>query len=165
MKKPLYAIEQEYIELAQRIEDAEGELTPELETALSITEQELQVKAVGYGYIIKDSEDTVSAIDAEIKRLQARKKAEQNKAERMKEAISNAMQHFGIHEVKTPTLRLSFRKSERVVGMSFDELPDEFVTVVPEQRKPNLTAIKAAIKEGREVGDYRVETIQNLQIK
>ena len=30
MKKPLYAIEQEYIELAQRIEDVEGELTPEL---------------------------------------------------------------------------------------------------------------------------------------
>ena len=107
----------------------------------------------------------MAAIDVEIKRLQARKKSEQNKAERMKDAISNAMQHFGIYEVKTPTLRLSFRRSERVVGMSFDELPDEFVTVVPEQRKPNLTAIKAAIKEGREVGDYRVETIQNLQIK
>jgi hypothetical protein len=90
----------------------------------------------------------VDAIDAEIKRLQARKKSEQNKVERMKEAISNAMQHFGIYEVKTPTLRLSFRKSERVVGMSFDELPDEFVTVVPEQRKPNLNAIKSAIKEG-----------------
>lgn len=165
MKKPLYEIEKQYLEIAQRIEDAEGELTPELETALAITEQELQVKAVGYGYIIKDSDDTVAAIDAEIKRLQERKKSEQNKSQRMRDAISNAMQHFGIHEVKTPTLRLSFRKSERVVGMSFDELPDEFVTVVPEQRKPNLTAIKAAIKEGREVGDYRVETIQNLQIK
>ena len=165
MKKPLYEIEKQYLEIAQRIEDAEGEMTPELETALAITEQELQVKSVGYGYIIKDSDDTVAAIDAEIKRLQERKKSEQNKAQRMRDAISNAMQHFGIHEVKTPTLRLSFRKSERVVGMSFDELPDEFVTVVPEQRKPNLTAIKAAIKEGREVGDYRVETIQNLQIK
>jgi hypothetical protein len=163
MRKPLYQIESDYLAIADALE--QGELTPELETALAITEQELQVKAVGYGYIIKDAEDTVDAIDAEIKRLQARKKSEQNKVERMKEAISNAMQHFGIYDVKTPTLRLSFRKSERVVGMSFDELPDEFVTVVPEQRKPNLNAIKSAIKEGREIGDYRVETIHNLQIK
>jgi hypothetical protein len=44
-------------------------------------------------------------------------------------------------------------------------LPEEFVTVVPEVRKPNLTAIKAAIKEGRTVEGYQIEQRQNLQIK
>ena len=163
MRKPLYAIDQVYLALADSLET--GELTPEIETALAITEQELQVKAVGYGYIIKDAEANIDAIDAEIKRLQALKKSEQTKAERMKSAISNAMQHFGIHEVKTPTLKLSFRKSTRVVGMSFDELPEAFITIVPEQRKPNLTAIGNALKEGQAVGDYRIEEHLNLQIK
>ena len=163
MKKSLYTIEAEYLAIADALE--QGELTPELEYALAISEQELQVKAVGYGFIIQEADANVSIIDAEIKRLQALKKSEQTKADRMKGAISNAMQHFGISEVKTPTLRLSFRRSERVVGLSFDELPDAFVTVVPEQRKPNLTAIKAALKEGEQVGDYRIEEHLNLQIK
>lgn len=163
MRKPLYAIEQDYLAIADALE--QGELTPEIETALAITEHELQVKAVGYGFIIKDAEANIDAIDAEIKRLQALKKAEQTKAERMKQAISQAMQLFGIHEVKTPTLKLSFRKSSRVVGMSFDELPDAFVTIVPEKRTPNLSAIGAALKEGQSVGDYRIEEHFNLQIK
>ena len=163
MRKPLYQIESDYLAIADALE--QGELTPELETALAITEQELQVKAVGYGYIIKDAEANIDAIDAEIKRLQALKKTEQTKADRMKGAISQAMQMFGIHEVKTPTLKLSFRKSSRVVGMSFDELPDAFVTIVPEKRTPNLSAIGAALKEGQTVADYRIEEHLNLQIK
>ena len=165
MKKALYEIQQDYIELAEQIELAEGELTPELEEALAISEAELETKAVGYGLIIRESEGIVSVIDAEIKRLTALKKSETNKAERMKLAISTAMQMFGVHEVKTPLLRLSFRKSERVVGMVFDELPEAYLTIIPETRKPNLVAIKAAIKEGHEVGDYSIEEHLNLQIK
>ena len=165
MKKALYEIQQDYLELAEQIELAEGELTPELEEALAISEAELETKAVGYGFIIRESEGIVSVIDAEIKRLTALKKSETNKAERMKLAISTAMQMFGVHEVKTPLLRLSFRKSERVVGMAFDELPEAYMTIIPETRKPNLGAIKAAIKEGHEVGDYYIEEHLNLQIK
>ena len=45
------------------------------------------------------------------------------------------------------------------------DLPEEFIRVVPEKRSPDLTAIKAAIKEGREVEGYRIETRSNLQIK
>ena len=163
MRKPLYTIEQEYLAIADALET--GELTPELEYALAISERELQDKAVGYGFNIKEDEADIEIIDAEIKRLQALKKSKQTKAERMKSAISQAMQHFGIHEVKTPTLKLSFRKSSRVVGMSFDELPEAFITIVPEQRKPNLTAIGNALKEGQAVGDYRIEEHLNLQIK
>ena len=163
MRKPLYQIESDYLAIADALE--QGELTPELESALAITEQELQVKAVGYGFIIKDAEDTINAIDARIKELTERKKSEQRKVDKMKSAISQAMQLFGIHEVKTPTLKLSFRKSSRVVGMSFDELPDAFVTIVPEKRTPNLSAIGAALKEGQTVGDYRIEEHLNLQIK
>ena len=74
MKKALYNIEREYLELAEQIEQAEGELTPELETALAITEGELQTKAVGYGFIIRESEGNIAIIDDELKRLTALKK-------------------------------------------------------------------------------------------
>jgi hypothetical protein len=162
MKKSLYNIEKEYLEIANQLED--GELSPELETALAINERELQGKAIAYAYVIKDSEDTVSVIDAEIKRLQGLKKTEQNKVTRLKETISNAMEFYGITEIKTETLKLNFRRSEGVVG-SNDYLTDDLVTIVPEQRKPNLVAIKAAIKEGIEIEGYSIEERYSLQIK
>lgn len=162
MKKSLYNIEKEYLEIANQLED--GELSPELETALAINERELQGKAIAYAYVIKDSEDTVSVIDAEIKRLQGLKKTEQNKVTRLKETISNAMELYGITEIKTETLKLNFRRSEGVVG-SNDYLTDDLVTIVPEQRKPNLVAIKAAIKEGIEIEGYSIEERYSLQIK
>jgi hypothetical protein len=164
MKKSLYNIEQEYLEIANQLED--GELSPELETALAINEKELQGKAIAYAYVIKESEDTVSVIDAEIKRLQGLKKTEQNKAKRLKETISNAMELYGITEIKTETLKLNFRRSEGVICT--DEsvgVPSEFATVVPETIKPNLVAIKAAIKEGIEVTGFEIEERYSLQIK
>jgi len=164
MKKSLYNIEEEYLEIANQLED--GELSPELETALAINEAELQAKAVAYAYVIKDSDDTVDAIDAEIKRLQGLKKTEQNKATRLKQNIHIAMDLYGINEIKTETLKINFRKSEGVI-CTVDEvkLDDEFVTVVPETSKPNLTAIKKAIKEGINVDGFEIETRFNLQIK
>ena len=162
MKKSLYNIEKEYLEIANQLED--GELTEQLEQALAINQQELQGKAVAYAYVIKEAEHNISAIDAEIKRLQSLKKTEKNKVDRLKETIHKAMELFGITEVKTETLKINFRRSEGVVGES-DSLPDDFVKVVPEQRKPDLTAIKAAIKEGRKVEGFELETRYNLQIK
>ena len=164
MKKSLYNIEQEYLEIANQLED--GEVTPELETALAINESELQGKAVAYAYVIKESDDTVSVIDAEIKRLQGLKKTEQNKSKRLKETISNAMDLYGIQEIKTETLKLNFRRSEGVVCNDSDAIPsDEFYTFIPSTYKPNLTAIKKAIKEGVEVEGFEIEERYSLQIK
>jgi hypothetical protein len=164
MKKSLYQIEQEYLDLASQLE--QDELTPEIETALAINEAELQGKAVAYAYVIKQSEHDVQAIKDEIARLQALAKSEEKKADRLKAAISQAMQFYGIQKVETAMIKLSFRASERCVsdGVAFT-LADRFTTLVPETRKPNLTAIKAAIKEGEDVQGYRIETVQNLQIK
>jgi hypothetical protein len=164
MKKSLYNIEQEYLEIANQLED--GELSPELETALAINERELQGKAIAYAYVIKEADDAVSVIDAEIKRLQGLKKTEQNKAKRLKETISNAMELYGITEIKTETLKLNFRRSEGVVCTdSTISIAEEFATIVPESIKPNLIAIKAAIKEGIEVTGFEIEERYSLQIK
>jgi hypothetical protein len=164
MKKSLYNIEQEYLEIANQLED--GELSPELETALAINERELQGKAIAYAYVIKEAEDTVSIIDAEIKRLQGLKKTEQNKAQRLKDTIQNAMELYFINEIKTKTLKLNFRRSEGVICTdSSVAIPEEFATVVPQSIKPNLNEIKKAIKEGRDVTGFEIEERFSLQIK
>jgi hypothetical protein len=74
------------------------------------------------------------------------------------------MQFYGITEVKSELVKLSFRKSKQTVGSS-EDLDKEFLTVKPESYSPNLTAIKAAIEEGREVKGYQVLEKLSLQIK
>ena len=162
MKKSLYQITREAAEIASQLE--EGELTPELETALVISQTELQEKAINYAYAIKGVEDDVTAINEEIKRLQAMKASKQTAIDRMKEAITTAMQVNGIEKVTSPTLNLSFRHSESVEIDSLDKLPEYFKTV-----KTTVTAdktrIKKAIKDGQPMKGARIIEKYNLQIK
>ena len=156
----LYNIKSEYLNIAAQL--TEGELTPELEQALIITQENLQEKAVNYGYVIKNFESEVDIIEEEIKRLNALKKARQNAVDKLKTNISDAMQLFGILEVKAPTFKMNFRKSESVE--IFEGLDQEFITEKVSYQ-PDKIAIKNAIKEGRTVNGAALVTNFNLQIK
>jgi len=156
----LYNIKSEYINIAMQLTD--GELTPELEQALQITEQNLHDKAVNYGYVIKTLESEADIIDAEIKRLQELKKTRSNAVERLKTNITEAMELFGVTEVKAPTFKLSFRKSESI---ECDEFVDSNYCTVKTSIAPDKVAIKQAIKEGKDVVGARLVVKNNLQIK
>ena len=156
----LYNIKSEYLAIAHEL--TEGELTPELEQALIITQENLQEKAINYGYVIKNFESEVDIIEEEIKRLNALKKARQNAVDKLKNNISDAMQLFGILEVKAPTFKMNFRKSESIE--IFEGLDQEFITEKVSYQ-PDKIAIKNAIKEGRTVNGAALVTNLNLQIK
>lgn len=156
----LYNIKSEYINIAMQLTD--GELTPELEQALQITEQNLHDKAVNYGYVIKTIESEVDIIDAEIKRLQELKRSRSNAVEKLKSNITEAMELFGVTEVKAPTFKLSFRKSESI---ECDEFVDSNYCTVKTSIAPDKVAIKQAIKEGKDVVGARLIIKNNLQIK
>lgn len=141
-----------------------GELTPDLERELVINQQGLQQKALDYAYVVKSLESDVSIIDEEIKRLKALKDAKTNAIERMKESVLNAMQIYGITEVKSATLKLSLRRSESVSVPMAELLPKEFLTV-KEVVTPNKIAIKEAIKSGLTVPGAMIEENYSLQIK
>jgi hypothetical protein len=162
MKKSLYTISREAIEIASQLE--EGELTPDMETALSINQNELQEKAINYAYCIKSMEDDVTAINEEIKRLQSIKTAKSNAAERMKESISNAMEIYGIDKVTSPTLNLSFRKSESVEVDLVEALSNDF-KIIKTTVTADKVAIKQAIKQGENITGARIVEKFNLQIK
>jgi len=163
MKVALYQIEQEYMILADEIISNEGELSPELEERLMINQEQLEKKGIGYGYIIKDIELEVDAIDDEIKRLTALKKSRINAVDRLKTSLSQAMQLFDISELKTPTLKINFRKSESVdVDIAFLD-KDYIKTTVTETA--DKVAIKEALKNGIKVTGAILKSNLNLQIK
>jgi hypothetical protein len=164
MRISIYQIEQSYNQLAEELIENGGELTPSLEEALAITEEQLQNKSVAYSFVIKQMDADIDTIDAEIKRLQAAKKQREKATEYLKERIKHAMELFQIEEIKTPLVKINFRKSETVEVDDVNSLPMAYKTVkVTEQA--DKAAIKAAIKDGVEVTNCRIETHRNLQIK
>lgn len=164
MLKTIYQIEQSYNQLAEELMENGGELTPELETALAITEEQLQNKSVAYSFVIKQMDADIDIIDAEIKRLQALKKQREKASEYLKERIKHAMDTFQIDEIKTPLVKINFRKSETVEVEDVNQLPAAF-KVVKVTEQADKAAIKAALKDGVEVTGCRIETHRNLQIK
>jgi hypothetical protein len=160
----IYNITTEFLQLEAQLIENGGELTPELETALIINKDELQHKSIQYGYVIKSLSDNVDAIDNEINRLQAIKKTNENAIDRLKDTLSSAMQLFGIPELKTPTLKINFRKSEQVVVNDVNALPSDYKTIKVTEQADKIK-IKQAIKSGEDVIGCELITVQNLQIK
>lgn len=162
MKKSIYEISQEALEISEALEN--GELTDELEQRLVINQHELQTKSINYGFVIKDSEANVKAIEEEIKRLQALKKVEENKQERLKEALKSALNIYGFEKVESPVMKIGFRKSESIEVVSMEQLPDKF-----KRHKTTIdadkTAIKEAIKLGETVEGAVLKVNQNIQIR
>jgi hypothetical protein len=164
MKIALYQIEQEYMLLADEIINNEGELTLDLEQRLTINQSQLETKGKAYGYVIKDIESEIDVIDSEIKRLTALKKQRVNAVDKLKTSLSDAMQLFDLTEIKTPTLKINFRKSESVEVENINLLDTVYITS-KEVRTPDKESIKIAIKNGLEVTGATLKQNLNLQIK
>lgn len=160
--KTLFNISQEATMIASALQ--EGELTEELEQALVINQTELQEKAINYAYAIKSIESDMDIISEEIARLQALKKAKTEAVDRMKNAVIDAMQIYGIEKVTSPTLTLSIRRSE-AVEVANDALLDPNYVSKKITFTPNKIAIKNAIKNGEAVEGAVIRENYSLQIK
>jgi len=164
MKLSLYNIQQEYISLAESIIDNDGLLSEEMEAALQINKDQLESKSQCYGFIVRQLEGECDMIDNEIKRLEAMKKSRGKTVDRLKESVSKAMQLYEIDKIETPTLKISFRKSESI-EIEEESLIDEKYMAVKTTKTPDKKAIKEAIKAGEIVLGVTLKENQNIQFK
>jgi Siphovirus Gp157 len=182
--KSMYHIRAEHLGLLKEIEEAEGELTPEIEQALALTEEEFEDKAVSYGFVVKSFEDVEEVLDKEIKRLSDLKSKAGKRAEAFKKRLDEAMKQFKVEKIQTPFLTLSYRKSkpvELIEGFEDDFLSNVIVEIKPKQgapahisklieffdakAAPSKTRIGDALKSGAEVKGAKIVEKKNLQIK
>lgn len=100
-----------------------------------------------------------AALKAEADKLMARRKTAENKAESLKSYLDEVL---GGEKFKTARVAISYRKSEPVEITNQAKIPQEFLRVKTE---PDKTAIKAALKAGKEVDGARLVESRNIQIK
>ena len=160
----IFNIQNEYKQLVSELIENGGEITPELELSLQINKDQLQSKSENYAYIIKQIDAECDVIDNEIKRLQQAKKVRENTVERLKTTLTNAMNVYEVDEIKSPLIKINFRKSESVIVYDTNSLPHVFKTIKITET-PDKAKIKEAIKSGETVVGAELVINQNLQIK
>ena len=162
MKQSLYNITEDQRLINAMLEETGGELTPEIEEAMMITEENFISKAEAYGATISEYDAQAEACAQEIKRLQAFKKTCENVSKRMKERISDAMITFDMDKVTAGTFRFSFRKSKAVVVENEELIPEEYFHT---ERTICRKELMDALKAGEVIAGAMIETRQTLQMR
>ena len=109
-------------------------------------------------------------IDAEIKKLGRRLAAKKKSAERLSNYLSTSMLDAWIGNLETARVKITFRKSEKVmiddedlfVQWAQEYNPDLLTYKTPE---PNKTVIKSILKSGQAIEGCRMENCLNMQVK
>ncbi|MBO1926672.1 siphovirus Gp157 family protein [Thiomicrorhabdus sp. 6S2-11] len=107
-----------------------------------------------------------TAIDAEIKRLQARKKTIVNRQTALKDYLRNNMEASEITKIESPLFTISLVKGRAICEVTDEAaLPDEYMSVKTEI-KPDKAALTKALKDGLEIAGARLTTSKpSLRIK
>lgn len=91
----IFEITSSYQEIVDTIEANGGEITPELEEALAITEDQFKQKAQSYIEVIKKTKSDLTLIKEESDRLSKLKKSKEKLIERLSTVLTDAIETFG----------------------------------------------------------------------
>lgn len=91
----IFNIQQDLYSIFSSIEENEGELTPELEEALTIKREEFSTKIQGYVAFIKQLELDNKGIKEEIARLKDLQKSKEKTIDNLKKIMAMAINAFG----------------------------------------------------------------------
>jgi hypothetical protein len=121
-------------------------------------------KAVRIVHVIANQDSDIEAIDAEIKRLQERKRVRVNAQERLKDYLRFNMERTGITKIESDLFTITLVKPRQIVVIDDEQqIPEDYqrVTVVPDK-----TLIGKALKDGYEVkGAHLGEGKSSVRIK
>ena len=163
LSNQLYHIMKDHLRLVMQLEEFDGELSPELEKSMSLSERQLNETAISYAGVIRHYEDLETAIESEIKRLQELKKKAAKRGDLFKKEIEKAMIQFRVDTISSPTTTLCFRSAKSVVIEDESMVPLEYFD--PKPSTISKTRIREDIQKGNKVPGAALVTNRHLQIK
>lgn len=167
----LYEIREEYRRTLESAVDVneDGEFVNEngetIGDMLVMMDGAFEDKAEAYALYIKELSVIEDALAAEIKAIQGRKSSITRKIERLKGDLSTAMLELGKPKIETTKAKLSLRRSESVeLTVQPEWLPEQYRRVKT-TIEADKTAIKEAIKAGKEIEGAALVEKQSLIVK
>ena len=152
---------------ARLLDEFAGDIsTPEDAQAFSELYAEIEgafdAKAHSVCCVIKNATSEADALAEEIKRLTARKKAFESKAESLKNYIEYEMKKLDKKEVKTALFSLKFQKNQDSCEVDESGLEDKWFKI---ERKPDIAKIKETLKAGEKIDCAWLESSESLRIR
>lgn len=136
-----------------------SELLKELFDNLKMTLEDKLDNAQRYCLTLDGEADI---LDKEIKRLQAKKQALNNKKDRLRKIMLSTIENTGQSKFKTSLYSFNIKNSEALEVESIDNIPREFLRIKKEADK---TAIKKAIKDGLFIEGCKIVENKSLVTK
>lgn len=162
----LYELTNEYLQLLDMVSD-ENVDEEVLKDTMEAIDGEIEIKCDNYGFIIKELQAKADAVDAEIKRLEERKKMWSSNADRIKGNLAAEMKKMNKDKVKTSLFTFFFKKNPKSVvlneGIDWNDVPMEFLK--PQEPKIDKMAIKKALESGKEFNFAHLEQGESFQMK
>lgn len=152
-----------YTKLVESADD-NGEVDGILAQELAVKEEQFNDKALSIGYLSRKIDDETALIDKEIERLKTLKERRTKAKERILKALSSACEQLGKDKINGTMANISFRESERLEVDDESKIPDEYIRVTV-KKEPDKTAIKKAIKDGKEINGVHLQRYKNIQVK
>lgn len=157
----LYQLNCEYTEALESLEiDENGEILNA--DALDSIQGQLEEKAENVAVYVKSLDAEEKALKDEQDKIAARRKSIARKSEYLRRQLAAALDRMGIEKFKRTRCVLSFRKGESVRITDDTLLPSEYIRIKTE---PDKTAIKQAIKDGKEVPGAEIEETRSVQVR
>lgn len=159
----LFEISNEYLAILQLAEDPDVDPEVLADTMESI-EADFEDKADAYAYIIATLKGDASTIDAELKRLKARKDAIENNADRLKKSLEEAMRVTNKLKFKTAMHSFGISKNPQSVYLiEGAEIPEQYL--IPQEPKVDKKAILSDLKAGKKFDFAELQQTDGLRIR
>lgn len=162
MTNSLYHITSEQLRINELLEESGGELTPEIEEALIINEENFIAKSEGYIETIAKYKALAEAAKVRIEEYQRIKRTAENIEKRLKERMQWAMEALGRDKVEIGLNKLSFRTSTAVNITDEVRIPSQYIKV---ETSVDKMALKKDLQAGMVIEGAELVTNRNLQIR
>jgi len=162
----LYEIAYQYKSIQEMADSDDENMMVAIADTMEGIEADFQEKAQAIVATAFNVESDIDAIDAQIMRLQNKKKTIQSKSEWLRDYLKRNMQATGINKITCPLFSITLSAPGRVVEITNEGLlPDEYVKVKTTV-SPDKVSILKALKEGAEIpGAIIVPGTPRLTIK
>lgn len=150
----------------EKLREIDEEYTPEKQEIISIVENEIIKKGAGIVKLDRIFKSDIQAIKDEIDRLQAKKKAIENRQKSIREYTLSCLNNLGEKKIETSIGNITVQKSASTLKIDDEsKLPDKYIEVI-QTYKVNKDLLKSDLKSGLAVeGAYMTEPGTTLMIK
>lgn len=158
----LFDLSQNFKQVYDEIQ--QGENSDVYMDTLNSIDEAIEDKAVGYAKVIKNIEGDNEALSKEIKRLQERKKSNENAIVNLKTNLTEAMEFTGKTVFKTPLFSFGIQNNKPSTNIIDEsQIPANYFEEQP--KKLNKKLLLEDLQNGEEIDGASIKQTRSLRIR